>query len=194
MLLSGHFAPLAVVHQVVTVCRSPGRGNSALASTARRRVRRASITPRQKERGPSMYEMEGPRLAFAALACRSPGHRAPRGYHSPRDSAMVTGAGTPVTWSDQLAGPRFPELPPGRARLQWCVHFYCLPRAPHKAFAATAPRFFGHPQDICRLSPVRRGFPPPHPQVYPQPGVSPAGGTHPRGPKCRSCPCRAWPS
>jgi hypothetical protein len=30
------------------------------------------------------------------------------------------------------------------------------------------PRFFSHPQDICRLSPVRCGFPPAYPQRRPQ--------------------------
>jgi hypothetical protein len=48
------------------------------------------ITP-HKERGPSMYEMEGPRLAVVALACRLPGCRAPRGCHWPHASAAISG-------------------------------------------------------------------------------------------------------
>ena len=38
-----------------------------------------------------MYEMEGPRLAVVALACRLPGCRAPRGYHRPHASAAISG-------------------------------------------------------------------------------------------------------
>jgi hypothetical protein len=38
-----------------------------------------------------MYEMEGPRLAVVALACRLPGCRAPRGCHRPHASAAISG-------------------------------------------------------------------------------------------------------
>jgi hypothetical protein len=38
-----------------------------------------------------MYEMEGPRLAVVALACRLPGCRAPRGCHRPHASAVISG-------------------------------------------------------------------------------------------------------
>jgi len=37
-----------------------------------------------------MYEMEGPRLAAAALACQLPGCRAPRGCHWPHASAAIS--------------------------------------------------------------------------------------------------------
>jgi hypothetical protein len=47
-----------------------------------------------------MYEMEGPRLVIAALACRLPGHRAPRDCHWPRVSASGTGGpGLAASWS-----------------------------------------------------------------------------------------------
>jgi len=38
-----------------------------------------------------MYEMEGPRLAAAALACWLPSRRAPRDCHQPRASTRITG-------------------------------------------------------------------------------------------------------
>ena len=60
-----------------------------------------------------MYEMEGPLLAVAALACQLPSRRAPHGYHQPRASAEISGAQvSPVARRFHIPG-----LPPGRARL-----------------------------------------------------------------------------
>ena len=87
------------------VCRCPRRGNLRTGETGTPQGA-ARLVPRTQERGPSMYEMEGPRLAPAALACRLPGHRAPRGCHRPRVPARLAGLRDP-----SCLVPRHPARP-----------------------------------------------------------------------------------
>ncbi len=75
------------------------RETTRLASPARRTVRR-TLSPRTEGRGPSMYEMEGPRLAHAALVAGCPAavrHEAATGRVPRR---RVTGLpGLAASWS-----------------------------------------------------------------------------------------------
>jgi hypothetical protein len=176
----------------------------------------------QRRRGPSMYEMEGPRLRPAALTSRLLSRRVLRdaclaalagrllrcclrlsatGVRFPtsapvaqlfrRSRGLGVRAGCPALPSsrgpdfapvarpfrrsrgpDLRAGcpalPSVPWFPLGQIPSSVVRDFYCHSAAPHKAFPARTSRFFSHPQDICRLSPVHSSFPLAYAQVCPQ--------------------------
>jgi hypothetical protein len=110
-------------------------------------------------RGPSMYEMEGPRLCPGALATRLLRGRTPRSYHQCQILAVSTGR------------PALPASPPVSLGLEpvFCGEEFLLATAPAaQGLSAISSRFFCRPQDICRLSPVHSSFPLAYAQVCPQ--------------------------
>jgi hypothetical protein len=119
-----------------------------------------SSAGRAQRRGPSMYEMEGPRLAplpWSADCSATAGPAATTGFKIPPSAPVARPS-------------RVPRVAP-RADPFFSGERFLLPSAlPAQGLCATTSRFFCHPQDIRCLSPVHNRFPPPRPQVYPQPG------------------------
>jgi hypothetical protein len=123
-------------------------------------------TPRLSERAQAGWPVPDgdeapPCMRWRGLAwpcgpgCRLLGYRVPHDPH--RCQASAANSGRPVV----LAVPGFP---PGRSPSS-VVRAVLLPtRRRAQGLRAGIPRFFFHPQDICRLSPVRCSFPPAHPQ------------------------------
>jgi hypothetical protein len=127
----------------------------------------------KRRRGPSMYEMEGPRLRPAALASRLLGRRALRGARLAslasrllrcrvlRDATGVRfPTSAPVAWPFRRSR-GFPRADP-----VFSGERFLLPIGwAAQALSARTSRFFCRPQDIWRLSPVHGNFPPRRPQV-----------------------------
>ena len=120
--------------------------------------------------------MEGPRLRLAALASRLLDRRALRGA---RLAALAnrllrcrlllgaTGAGLPT--SAPVARPFHRSLGLPREDPVFSGEEFLLPIGPAaQGLSARSSRFFFHPHDICRLSPMHSNFPLRRAQAYPQ--------------------------
>ena len=132
------------------VCRTSASGITAPRRYAKRR------------RGPSMYEMEGPR---AAPPAKSPIARQPRAAwrlpHRPGKpiaqmpcAARCHRCQIPAVRSGHPVRAAFPRFPLGRIPSSVVRDFYCQLSRQHKGLSAISSRFFSHPQDICCLSSV----------------------------------------
>ena len=92
-------------------------------------------------RGPSMYEMEGPRRLPRCPGCRLPGQaarRLPRGPSRPIARLLYAAwrhrCQIPAVRASRPALPAFPRSPPGRIPSSVVRDFYCGSSARHKAF------------------------------------------------------------
>ena len=123
-----------------------------------------------------MYEMEGPRLRLAALASRLLGRRALR---DARLAALanrllrcrVLRGAHRCQNPDLRAG--YPALPsslgfPGADPVFGGERFLLPIGRAAQGLSARSSRFFFHPYDIFRLSPMHSNFPPRRPQAHPQ--------------------------
>ncbi len=126
------------------VCQLSAAGSTPHVSRLNANVSNGAGNSRaQRRRGPSMYEIEGPRLRPAALASRLLGRRALR-------DACLAALSKPIAqmpcaaWRhrcqipDVRAGrpalPSFPRFPLGRIPSSVVRDFYCQSAAAHKTF------------------------------------------------------------